>query len=45
VDHHDVLAWTEHVVPPPTVVVMPGAEHFFHGRLNDLRNVIQERLA
>lgn len=45
VDHHDVLAWTEQVVPPPTVVVMPGAEHFFHGRLNDLRNVIQERLA
>lgn len=44
VDHRDVLAWTEQVVPPPTVVVMPGAEHFFHGRLNDLRNVIQEGL-
>lgn len=45
VDHHDVLAWTEHVSPPPTVVVMPGAEHFFHGRLNDLRNLMQEHLA
>lgn len=44
VDHRDVLAWTERVSPPPTVVVMPGAEHFFHGRLNDLRNVIQEHL-
>jgi alpha/beta superfamily hydrolase len=37
VDVADVLRWTEAAVPPPTVRVLEGAEHFFHGRLNDLR--------
>lgn len=44
VDYRDVVAWTETLAPPPTVVVLPGAEHFFHGRLNDLREAIQARL-
>lgn len=44
VDWRDVVAWTEKIAPPPEVVVLPGAEHFFHGRLNDLREAIQARL-
>mgnify|MGYP002783967688 CR=1 FL=1 len=44
VDWRDVVAWGERVTPAPTVVVMTGAEHFFHGRLNDLRETIRERL-
>jgi uncharacterized protein len=44
VDWRDVVAWTGALSPPPTVVVLPGAEHFFHGRLNDLRDAIQSRL-
>jgi alpha/beta superfamily hydrolase len=44
VDWRDVKSWTETVTPAPTVVILPGAEHFFHGRLNDLRAEIQARL-
>jgi alpha/beta superfamily hydrolase len=45
VDWNDVVAWTKSVSPPPTVVILPGAEHFFHGRLNDLRDEIHAHLA
>jgi alpha/beta superfamily hydrolase len=34
----NVLAWAEPLDVP--VVVVPGAEHFFHGRLHSLRNII-----
>ncbi|MFO0333928.1 MAG: alpha/beta hydrolase, partial [Pseudomonadota bacterium] len=44
VDYRDVVAWGERVTPAPTIVVMAGAEHFFHGRLNGLREAIRERL-
>lgn len=44
VDARDVVAWGERLEPPPTVVVLQGAEHFFHGRLNDLRETIREHL-
>lgn len=44
VDVGAVLAWTRSVVPPPTVVVVEGAEHFFHGRLNELRTAVQANL-
>jgi uncharacterized protein len=44
VDVAAVLAWTRTAVPPPTVVVIEGAEHFFHGRLNDLRAAVQANL-
>ena len=44
VDHEAVMAWTGALDPAPTVVVLPGAEHFFHGRLHDLRATIQEHL-
>lgn len=44
VDHEGVLAWTRLLQPAPTVVLLPGAEHFFHGRLTDLKSALQANL-
>jgi alpha/beta superfamily hydrolase len=35
-----VLAWSRTLKPAPEVVVLPGAGHFFHGRINDLRETV-----
>ena len=35
----NVLAWAEPLDVP--VIVVPGAGHFFHGRLHSLRNIIE----
>jgi hypothetical protein len=45
VDHEAVLAWTRSIDPPPVVRIVPGAEHFFHGRLTMLRSLVGEWLA
>ena len=45
VDVDAVLAWVRDAVPPPTVTVVPGAEHFFHGRLADLRVAVLASVA
>ena len=45
VDHAAVLAWTRSVEPPPKVRILPGAEHFFHGRLTELRSLLGAWLA
>jgi len=45
VDHEAVLAWTRNVDPPPLVRILPGAEHFFHGRLTLLRSWVGDWLA
>lgn len=45
VDHEAVVAWTRTVDPPPLVRILPGAEHFFHGRLTLLRSLVGEWLA
>jgi uncharacterized protein len=37
VDVRDVRAFAAKFDSPPTLEVLPGAEHFFHGRLADLR--------
>jgi hypothetical protein len=44
VDHHAVLEWTASADPAPTVVIIAGAEHFFHGRLAELRSAVQSHL-
>lgn len=36
----DTIAWVNSLEPGPELIVMPGAEHFFHGRLSDLRTAI-----
>jgi alpha/beta superfamily hydrolase len=45
VDHERVLAWTRTLVPAPDVRVLAGAEHFFHGRLTELRSLVGAWLA
>ena len=40
-----VQAWVQQRRPAPTLVMLEGADHFFHGRLQDLRNVIHTQFA
>jgi uncharacterized protein len=40
VDPKSVLSWASTLDPPPKIAVLPGVEHFFHGRLHDLRDTI-----
>jgi alpha/beta superfamily hydrolase len=35
-----VRAWADRLSPAPQMRVLPGASHFFHGRLNELRDVV-----
>ena len=35
-----VLEWAAQRSPAPTVRVLPGAGHFFHGRLHELRETV-----
>ena len=35
-----VSAWALSLSPAPELLVMPGAGHYFHGRINELRDVI-----
>jgi alpha/beta superfamily hydrolase len=39
-----VKAWSDSIAPPATLRVIPAADHFFHGRLNDLRAALLEIL-
>jgi len=45
VNHESVLDWTRSVHPAPEVKILAGAEHFFHGRLTELRTFIGGWLA
>jgi alpha/beta superfamily hydrolase len=40
VDIRDVRAFAAGFEPPPRLIVLPGAEHFFHGRLTELRDEV-----
>ncbi len=44
VDVHAVQQWALSLPRPPQFTILPGAEHFFHGRLNDLRDAVKEWL-
>jgi alpha/beta superfamily hydrolase len=35
-----VLAWAHSLSPAPEIRVLPGASHFFHGRINELREAV-----
>lgn len=35
-----VLGWAATLAPPATVKVLPGAGHFFHGHINELREAL-----
>ncbi len=41
-DVDDTITWVNELEPGPELLVMPGAEHFFHGRLLDLREAVTE---
>ncbi len=41
-DAEETIEWVNSLDPGPELIVMPGAEHFFHGRLSDLRTAIME---
>ena len=36
----DVLSWARALEPAPAVTLLPGAGHFFHGRINELREAV-----
>jgi uncharacterized protein len=44
VDPNDIQQWAEGLTQkldqPPRLVMLPGVEHFFHGRLNELRQTV-----
>jgi len=40
VDVDETIAWVNGLEPGPEIVVMDGAEHFFHGRLAELREIV-----
>ncbi|MBS0583456.1 MAG: alpha/beta hydrolase [Proteobacteria bacterium] len=40
----EVAAFAAQVVPPPDLVKMADAGHFFHGKLIELRGIVQERV-
>jgi len=42
VDIEDTIEWVNTLDPGPELLVIPGAEHFFHGRLIDLREAVMQ---
>ena len=42
VDIEETIAWVNGLLPGPELAVLEGAEHFFHGRLVDLRELVIE---
>ena len=41
----ETIEWVNGLEPGPELIVMPGAEHFFHGRLVELRTAVIEFVA
>jgi uncharacterized protein len=44
VDPRQVSAWAASFTPPPTLRLLPGVGHFFHGRLQDLQQAVASEL-
>lgn len=38
----DTIAWVNQLEPGPQLEILEGAEHFFHGRLIELRDAVQD---
>jgi alpha/beta superfamily hydrolase len=45
VDIEETLGWLNTLEPGPEILVVAGAEHFFHGRLNDVREAVMDFIA
>jgi uncharacterized protein len=44
VDAGEIQRWVAALAQPPRLVLLPGVDHFFHGRINELRKVVLEWL-
>ena len=42
VDVEETVAWVDSLEPGPELLIIPQGEHFFHGRLTELRNAVME---
>jgi alpha/beta superfamily hydrolase len=42
VDVEETVAWVDGLEPGPELLIIPDGEHFFHGRLNELREAVLE---
>lgn len=42
VDVEETIRWFNELLPGPELVVLPEAEHFFHGKLVDLREIVTD---
>ncbi|NQV87546.1 MAG: alpha/beta hydrolase [Woeseiaceae bacterium] len=42
VDVDDTVAWVDGLEPGPELLIIKGGEHFFHGRLIDLREAVTQ---
>jgi alpha/beta superfamily hydrolase len=40
VDVEEIVRWVNSLDPGPELLILPGAEHFFHGRLVELREAL-----
>jgi uncharacterized protein len=45
VDASAVTAWAKDLSRPPELRILAGVDHFFHGRLNDLRDTVRAWLS
>ena len=45
VDVEETVAWVDSLEPGPELLIINGAEHFFHGRLAELRGAVMEFVA
>lgn len=45
IDPRQVIEWAPRFRPQPTLAVLPGVGHFFHGQLNQLRDTVTQALA
>ncbi len=40
VNAQETLDWAKPLANPPQIALLPGVEHLFHGKLNDLRDAV-----
>ena len=45
VEIDETVEWIDGLEPGPELLVVPGAEHFFHGRLHELREAVMAFIA
>ena len=42
VDVEEMIEWVNGLLPGPELAILEGVEHFFHGRLLDLREIVTD---